>query len=229
MDKAMIVLSCLALVAMAHDTPEKVPTVFGVFREDCYTKFQGGDFSDSSCIKFTFSKAIGFAIITGAFILKVPQILKIVGGKSAEGISPLSMYLETFNFINTAALSIHLGLPFDVYGETLVILVQNAIVIILIWQYSKVGAAEKVIFTVLALAYGYVLFEGSMVPEEIWALVSSSSIALNIASRIPQIFANFKASSTGQLAFVTTFLSWAGGAARLATVLFESDDFMYRL
>jgi len=31
------------------------------------------------------------------------------------------------------------------------------------------------------------------------------------------------------MAFATFFLSFAGGCARTATVLFESDDFMFRL
>ena len=35
--------------------------------------------------------------------------------------------------------------------------------------------------------------------------------------------------STGNLAFVTFFLGFAGSAARLATVLVETDDFLYRL
>lgn len=50
-----------------------------------------------------------------------------------------------------------------------------------------------------------------------------------LLSRLPQIFQNWQAKSTGQLAFITFFLSWAGTIARTGTVLFESDDFLYRL
>ena len=35
--------------------------------------------------------------------------------------------------------------------------------------------------------------------------------------------------STGHLAFVTFLLGFAGSAARLGTVLVETDDFLYRL
>ena len=48
-------------------------------------------------------------------------------------------------------------------------------------------------------------------------------------SRLPQIYTNFRNKSTGQLAFFTFFLGFAGSAARLATVLVETDDFLYRL
>jgi len=73
------------------------------------------------------------------------------------------------------------------------------------------------------------MFEASMMTEQMWALVSSSSIVLNMSARVPQILQNFSAKSTGQLAFVTFFLSFAGIIARTATVLLNSDDFMYNM
>ena len=66
-----------------------------IFREDCYEKFiEKQDFSDQECLKFTLSKGVGFAIILGSGILKVPQILKIVGSGSVAGLSPFSNYVE---------------------------------------------------------------------------------------------------------------------------------------
>ena len=40
---------------------------------------------------------------------------------------------------------------------------------------------------------------------------------------------NFKNKSTGQLSFVSFLLSFAGYAARLTTVLIETDDLLYKL
>ena len=48
-------------------------------------------------------------------------------------------------------------------------------------------------------------------------------------SRVPQIIANYRNQSTGQLAFFTFFLSFLGVIARLGTVLLETDDFLYQL
>lgn len=48
-------------------------------------------------------------------------------------------------------------------------------------------------------------------------------------SRLPQIYENFKNKSTGQLAFITFFLNFGGGIARLITVLFETDDLFFQL
>ena len=52
---------------------------------------------------------------------------------------------------------------------------------------------------------------------------------LNIMSRVPQIISIFKNKSTGVLSFITFFLGAAGSYARLATVLIESDDMLYKL
>ena len=61
---------------------------FYIFREDCFDKFVNKqDFSDTECIKFTISKAVGLAIVAGSSILKIPQIVKILASGSVEGIS----------------------------------------------------------------------------------------------------------------------------------------------
>lgn len=229
---ALLGVFILATVVAAHGNAKVVaPTKFGIFREDCFDLFFNKfDFtSDMSCIKFSFSKLIGYLIIAGSTIFKVPQIMKIVKAGSAEGISPVSYYMETLGFINTAGLSMHLGLSFSVYGEALIIITQNALIILLIWSYSKdVGMVEKLGAAVLISGYGFALFTGSGVPEDAWALISSATMLFNIASRGPQIIANWSNGSTGQLAFFTMFLGFAGSVARLATVFIESDDFMYR-
>ena len=85
------------------------------------------------CVKFTISKAIGLAIIVGSGIVKLPQVFKIIANKSVEGISPASYYIETTIFMQTAALAVSKGMAFSVYGENLIILVQNAAIIFLIW------------------------------------------------------------------------------------------------
>ena len=40
------------------------------------------------------SKIAGLGIVAGSMVMRVPQILKIAKNKSAEGISPESMYLD---------------------------------------------------------------------------------------------------------------------------------------
>ena len=222
--------------ASAEVTAEKasqgeVVLKYGIFREDCYDAFfVKNDFGNSECIKFSFSKLIGILIISGAFILKVPQIISILKAGSTKGLVPFSQYAETLSFLHILGASRHLDLPISVYGETAVIIVQNIIIILLIYHYDKtVSFVEKVFFLGFFAGYGFVLLQDQHVPEEAWNVLSGSNIILNLLSRVPIIWSNFSNKSTGVLAFATFFLGWAGSVARTATVFIESDDPMYLL
>ena len=123
-----------------------------------------------------------------------------------------------------------MNMDFSVYGDTILIIAQNSIVIILMWQYTKdVSIVEKVAVSALLSSYLVVLVQDTMVTDEIWVIIQSFAIAMVILSRAPQIATIFSEGSTGALSLVTVALGWAGSLSRLATVLIESDDFKYRL
>lgn len=126
--------------------------------------------------------------------------------------------------------SLHLAVDFSVYGDTIFNIVQNLIIMVLIWAYSpQIGILEKGLVSVAVLGLFTVLVQDSGISEETWALIASSSMALNICSKVPQIYQNFSSKSTGQLAFATFLLGWLGSLARLGTVLVASDDFVYQM
>mgnify|MGYP000864314278 CR=1 FL=1 len=132
--------------------------------------------------------------------------------------------------MQTAALAMSKGMAFSVYGENLIILVQNAAIILLIWQFNKdINIIVKILVLLFWIGYAYILFTPNFLGNNEWTLISSSSTLLNIIAKLPQIYSNFTAKSTGQMAFFTFFLNFAGAIARLGTVLFESDDFYFRL
>ena len=109
-----------------------------IFRDDCWDKFVNkSDFSDQECIKVTISKCIGLAIVAGSSILKVPQIHKILSNNSVEGLAPVSTYIETMIYMQTAGQAISQGIPFTVYGESLIIMFQNFYILKLIFHYDK--------------------------------------------------------------------------------------------
>ena len=201
-----------------------------IFREDCYARFEKFDFGDSDCVAFTTSKLIGYLIIGGSTFFKLPQVITILNQGSVEGISSWSYYFETTVFVHTLATSRHLDLPISVYGETMIIIAWNALIILMIYYYNKdIYLIEKVLFIVPFTAYSYWLISGTDVPEEFWPMVSSSNMAFNIMSRVPQIWGNFSSKSMGVLSFSMIVLAWVGGITRLATVLLESDDIYYQL
>ena len=119
-------------------------------------------------------------------------------------------------------------LAFSEYGENAIIIVQNVVVILLIYNYDKtISLVEKLLFVALISTYATWLLMDTNVPEEAWPFVTSSCILCNCASRMPQIYSNFSNKSTGVLSFITFFLGWAGSTARFIGVLFASDDIMF--
>lgn len=64
------------------------------------------------CFKATLSKGLGIGIIVGSILVKVPQILKILGSKSAEGINIYGVYLELFAITANFAYSYVMNFPF---------------------------------------------------------------------------------------------------------------------
>jgi hypothetical protein len=67
------------------------------------------------------TQALGFAIIGGACVTKVPQILAISGSKSADGLSALSFELEAVSLLIMCAYGYLTQMPFNAYGEALVL------------------------------------------------------------------------------------------------------------
>ena len=179
---------------------------------------------------FTFSKCIGYMIIGGSTFFKLPQVISILKAGSTEGISSWSYYFETLVFVNTLAASRHLDLPISVYGETIIIIVWNIMIMLMIYHYDKsISVVEKLLFTICFSAYSTWLVADQGVPPEVWPMVQSSNMAFNMMARVPQIWSNFSSKSTGVLSMITIFLAWFGSVTRLSTVLIESDDFLYRL
>ena len=163
----------------------------------------------------------------GSFVLKIPQIAKIVSAKSAEGISIIALLVECFAFLVSASYFHRQGFPLSTYGEAPVIFTQNMIVLLLIFVYSK----DYSFVHGLLLIFGYcALFAVSsmteLVPMIILNKIYASSILLIFGSRLPQIITNYRAGSTGNLAFITCFQQFGGALARTFTILKEVDDLM---
>ena len=77
-----------------------------IISKECYLKFFADKNPDPECIKQTLSKAVGFAIVMGSSVLKLPQILKIAAEGSAEGLSSISVYIETVMYMNVSSAAI---------------------------------------------------------------------------------------------------------------------------
>jgi len=87
--------------------------------------------------------------------------------------------------MQTAGMSMATGIPFSVYGEALIIMAQNFIIILMIFNYNKgIGFAEKVIVFLFFGAYGFCLFTNVFTPEQ-WVMITGTNTILTVASKLP--------------------------------------------
>merc|ERR1740123_883368 len=204
--------------------------IFGIFSPLCYGLFIDldiGNFISSGCPATVISKLLGYIIIVGSFALKIPQILKIVAAKSGDGISVISLIVESLGFLVTTAYFYRQGYPASTFGESPIIFVQNMIILQMIFGYRQ-GVYSFAMGSVLVAVYCS-LFAISMtdaVPMWIIQQIYASNILLILGARLPQIYSIYSAGSTGNNAFITWFLNFGGTLARLFTTLQEVDDMM---
>lgn len=98
---------------------------------------------------------------------------------------------------------------------------QNAFIVMLIMQFTKRRFTGVLINLMSFVAIAIM----NAMKMEYLSLLMLATIGLGIASKLPQIYSNFSAKSTGQLSLLTTFLQFGGTVARVLTTLQEVDDF----
>lgn len=166
-------------------------------------------------VRFLLSTVLGYGIVVGAIALKLPQIIKILRGKSAEGVSLTANVIEALGYTISAGWGISQQLTFKDYGETVFVLVQLFALILLIGGFqSNIPAA---LVSLAAVATSFYALSSGVVDRTIHEALLGSQVVLQISSRVPQIYMCYRNRSTGQLAFLTFFMAFAGCAARLIT------------
>ena len=171
------------------------------------------------------SKGLGYGIILGASMVKFPQVYNILKARSGRGIVPSMFYMECFMFIINGCYNIHLGSPFSVYGENFSLLLQNFIIIGLLWLYEeKTSNRGKVAVSLSIFGTLAYLYFDLLVPGFVWKLFMDIQIIMVAYSRLPQIFANYKSQFTGELSGIMFVANACGNAARTYTFAKETGD-----
>lgn len=152
------------VTAITHNLPWflREPAI-ALIGPKCYnTLVYDFNITDVDCLKYALSKGLGFGIVLGGSIVKIPQvtplarpeltrqIMKIVRSHSARGLS-LSAYVRSLlalwmllksKILETASYAISLAyasrshFPFSTYGENFFITIQNIIITLMILFYT---------------------------------------------------------------------------------------------
>lgn len=80
---------------------------------------------------------MGYGLIVGSAIVKVPQLIKILLDKSTYGISFTSILMESMTNWVTIVYSWYRGNPFSIYGENAFLLGQNILIMVLFIVYGR--------------------------------------------------------------------------------------------
>lgn len=179
------------------------------------------NFRNLTCLKMAFSKGLSMGIITGAMIVKVPQILRVLLSRSTEGLSFLSYVLETLAASIAFAYNFRARNPFTTYGETLFMTLQNLVLLLLMGLYRRQTMRLVMLFSLYSVMMSSLLIPNYVTDATLLSL-QAMTIPLVMISRLPQIWTIWRHRNIGQLSGLTVFLIWAGSLARVYTCIQET-------
>jgi len=208
------------LQPVTHNLPKPIKDAgISLLGPHCYTVLADRiELSDSACLKLGISKGLGIGIIGASAVVKIPQLLKLLNSRSAEGVSFLSYFLETAAYVISLAYNARQKFPFSTYGETAFIAVQNVAIAVLVLQYSGQGTMAALFVAGLAAA-GYALFSEGIVDMKTMSMLQAGAGVLGVASKVPQIATVWQQGGTGQLsAFAVSLIPTYMALLRLLTL-----------
>nr|XP_022341380.1 mannose-P-dolichol utilization defect 1 protein-like [Crassostrea virginica] len=194
-----------------------------IFPQPCYDEyFVKFNFFHTQCFSIVLSKVLGYGIILGAVMVKLPQIMKIVNAGSGQGISLIAVMCELFAISATTTYGYAMSFPFSSYGEGLFLTIQTSLIgfLILFFGGNAVGAFS--FGAVYIGIMGYLL--SGLCPLSVLGALQSINIPIVILSKMLQAVTNYRNGGTGQLSVVTVFLLFAGSLARVFTSIQETGD-----
>jgi mannose-P-dolichol utilization defect 1 len=201
-----------------------IHNVLGFFiSEKCVENYMTNlNFLDAECGKLFLSKALGYGIILGSVMVKVPQIVKLMNAKSGKGVSLVSQSLELIALSSTIAYSLNMKFAFSTFGESIFLSAQTGFIAFLILVYGGQTMGCFLFVAIYGVAMSYLC--SPLAPLSLLQLLQTLNIPLTAGSKLVQIIANYRASSTGQLSAITLLLIFLGSMARIFTSIQETGD-----
>ncbi|XP_018868604.1 mannose-P-dolichol utilization defect 1 protein isoform X1 [Gorilla gorilla gorilla] len=170
-------------MAAEADGPLKRLLVPILLPEKCYDQlFVQWDLLHVPCLKTLLSKGLGLGIVAGSLLVKLPQVFKILGAKSAEGLSLQSVMLELVALTGTMVYSITNNFPFSSWGEALFLMLQTITICFLVMHYR----GQTVKGVAFLACYGLVLLVllSPLTPLTVVTLLQASNVPAVVVGRV---------------------------------------------
>lgn len=178
---------------------------------------------DAECTQLLLRKGLSVGIIGGSALVKLPQLFKILLNQSVSGLNLIGQVLELVASTVAFVYNFRAGNPFMVYGETVFVSVQNALLVLMIGFYGKKMMQLLFITAVYSVMLSTLLIPNYISNEQL-SILQAATIPITALSRLPQIFQVWSTGSAGQLSSISLFLVMAGSLARLYTAVAEVKD-----
>jgi mannose-P-dolichol utilization defect 1 len=94
-------------------------------------------FFDVGCNKMMLSKVLGYAILVGSLMVKVPQIVKIRWNRSGDGVSVLAESIMLAAIFGSMAYGYTSEFPLSAYGDSYFLFIQTVLIILLVLYYKR--------------------------------------------------------------------------------------------
>lgn len=221
-----------------------------VIREDCWKPYfedfswlsltawgESGAGSLRDCVAASVSKSLGYGIIAGSFIVKLPQLKNVISARSGAGLSLDSQLLELVsNALSVIYYALYMGSPFSAYGETTIVSIGCLLVISAILYFANSGRAMglmRLILSLLVIAAFIPAVLGRALQNSPFPLpsnVDGGRIALLVSqltfwsSRLMQIVETERSQSVGVQSVVTLAANVLGTVGRVYTSAREVKD-----
>ncbi|XP_071276202.1 mannose-P-dolichol utilization defect 1 protein [Agelaius tricolor] len=193
--------------------------------EHCFDRFfLRFQLLDVPCLKILLSKVLGYGIVAGSVLVKVPQLLKVWGSRSGGGLSLPSVLLELLALGGSVGYGCARGFPFSAWGESLFLLLQSLTLLFLILHFGGRTGRGLALVAVFGAFLGVLV--SPLTPLSFITALQALNLPIIILSRLLQIVTNARQGHTGQLSGVSTGLLFGGALARIFTSLTETGDLL---
>jgi len=134
--------------------------------------FYQWNFLHFECLKHTAAKGLGYAIVGASALLKAPIMSNVFKAQSTAGLSLTSLVLEQSVLTAATANSFIKGMPFSTYGESVMIGVQNVVLMALMGWFGQSSAATigAVLSALAAFSYGCAMMPAAHADKLIWCV-----------------------------------------------------------
>jgi hypothetical protein len=183
------------------------------------------DFMSPNCIKTAIITILRNVVLIGSCVYKIPMIRNIIKKRGGDGLNPYAVYLETSAYMALTTYNQLNNNQFWSYADCIAATTQNIAIISLLflWGLNNKPLKSSHILMVLCSA-GIFQYSMYLLPSIYWHYIATYFIVVMTISRIPQIWANFNATSRGVQSIFTSLNSTLGATAKLIVQLNSTND-----